>query len=482
MARPAREGVPPTTLARATLLLAASLLLEGPALASPETDALKDQIRRLSQRIEQLERTGRGADGARTEDLKDRVEDLEGEVQTLNKPGKLAEALGAVTVGATLVMVGQQALRGTTDGRADSQLGYRADIAIEVPGDTIGKLAGVGDSKLFALFRAGQGGSLQRLNPTLTGATNSTAFSLNNSDDSAAILAQAWYQLGMPLDPGRSGRQPRVEFTIGKIDLFGFFDQNEVADDESQGFLNNVFVHNPLLDSGGDIGADRYGFAPGAILSYVTDVNSVDHWKFSFGGFGSGGGAGFDASFARSLAIGQAEYTGRVLFDRPGTYRAYAWSNGRNVAFANEFDATEERHSGWGLSFDQEVARYTRVFTRYGQSTRGQVKFDRALTLGAQMGGYRWDRAADRVGLAFGWLHPSGDFRAGAPALDADADGNPDFGFAPSGVESNVELFYAWQVNKSFQLSPSLQWIKRPGGDAAAQDISILSLRARAAF
>jgi high affinity Mn2+ porin len=482
MASPARVATAAPTRHAAALLLVAGLLLESPAFASPETDALKEEVRRLNQRIEQLERAERKGSDARTDDLQDRVEDLEGQVQTLNKPGKVAGALDGVTVGAALVMVGQRAATGTTDGRAESQLSYRTDISVEVPGDTLGKLTGVGDSKLFALFRAGQGAGLQRLNPTLTGATNSTAFFLTHSDDSTAILAQAWYQLGMPLDPGRSGRQARVEFTFGKIDLFGFFDQNEVADDETEAFLNNIFVHNPLLDSGGDIGADSYGFAPGAIVSYTNDLNSVNHWRISFGAFGAGSGAGYDSSFARSLAIAQAEYTGRVLLDRPGTYRVYAWTNGSTVPFANEFDASQERHAGWGLSFDQEVARYTRVFARYGQSTRGQVKFNRALTLGAQMGGYRWGRAADRVGFAVGRLEPSDEFRAASPSLDADADGNPDFGFAPSRAETSVELFYAWQINKTFQLSPSVQWINRPGGDAAAQDISIVSLRAKAAF
>jgi hypothetical protein len=464
------------------LLAVTGLLPPIPASASPETDVLKEEVRRLQQRIDQLERKERRTGGTQAEDLKERVDDLEGQVQVLKKPGKIAEALDGVTAGAAFTMVGQRATRGTADGRAESQLNYRADIEVEIPGDTFGKLAGIGDSRLFAHFRAGQGAGLARLNPTLTGTPNSIGFALNNSDDSAAILAQAWYQLGLPLDPGASGRLPRVEFTIGKIDLFGFFDQNDVADDESEGFLNNVFVHNPLLDSGGDIGADSYGFAPGAILSYTNDVNSVNRWKLSFGAFGAGSGAGFDSSFSRPLAIAQAEYTGRVLRNRPGTYRAYAWSNGRTVPFANEFDPTEERHSGWGLSLDQEVARYTSVFARYGQSTRGQVKFDRAFTLGAQMGGYRWGRAQDRVGLALGWLDPSEEFRAAAPGLDADGDGSPDFGFGPTGAETSVELFYAWQINKTFQLTPSWQLIGRPGGDAAAEDISIFSVRAKAAF
>lgn len=460
MAFPARVPKAAPIRSGAALLLAAGLSLANPASASPESDALKEEVRRLQERIE----------------------DLEGQVKPMRDPGKVAQALDGVTAGAALTMVGQRATRGTTDARPESQLSYRADVEVEIPGDTFGRLAGIGDSRLFAHFRAGQGAGLGRLNPTLTGTPNSTGFFLANSDDSAAILAQAWYQLGVPLDPGASGRLPRIELTLGKIDLFGFFDQNEVADDESEGFLNNVFVHNPLLDSGGDIGADSYGFAPGAIVSYTNDVNTVNRWKLSLGAFGAGSGAGFDGSFAKPLVIAQAEYTGRVLRDRPGTYRAYAWSNGRTAPFANEFETAEERHSGWGLSLDQEVARYTSLFLRYGQSSRGQVRFDRAFTIGGQLGGHRWGRGQDRVGLALGWLDPSTEFKTGAPVLDADGDGNPDFGFSPGGAETSVELFYAWQINRTFQLTPSWQRISRPGGDAAAEAISIFSLRAKAAF
>ena len=106
---------------------------------------------------------------------------------------------------------------------------------------------------------------------------NTTAFQVQgtnaNPDDSFGILAQAWYQLTVPLPLG--GYKPRsretVRLTFGKIDPFVFFDQNAAADDESAKFLNNAFVHNPLLDSGGDVGADRYGFSPGVVAGYRNE-------------------------------------------------------------------------------------------------------------------------------------------------------------------------------------------------------------------
>jgi hypothetical protein len=467
--------------------------MAAPAQASVDPEMLMQAYQRLLQRVEQLEQSNKRleaalekatAEGTKEEvaELNERVDDMENEVVVLKKPSKVEQALDGITAGASLTLVGQRAFKGTTSGDDESQLNYRADIEVEIPGDTLGKLAGFGDSRLFAHFRAGQGDGLTELNPTLTGTPNSTTFFLTNSDDSSAILAQAWYQLGKTLSPGKSGSLPRIEATFGKIDMFGFFDQNDLADDESEAFLNNVFVHNPLLDSGGDIAADSYGFAPGLIASYTNDINSVNQWKFSLGLFSSAEGASWDDSFTEPLVIGQAEYTGRILRDRPGTWRLYAWTNGRATPFANESSDAQERHSGWGLSIDQEVARYVGLFARYGQSTDGDVKFDHAFTLGGQLGGYRWGRAQDRVGLAFGWLDPSGEFEDDAPTLDADGDGSPDFGFTPDGAEKELEIFYAWQVNESFQLTPSWQWIERPGGDGSAEDISILSLRAKASF
>jgi len=387
-------------------------------------------------------------------------------------------------VNASLTMVGQRALNGTTSGGDDSQLNYRGDLTVEVPLDSFGKLAGVGDSKLFAHLRAGQGAGLKDLNPTLTATPNTTAFFLeqDNNVNSTVLLAQLWYQFGIPLARSSAGRLPRIEGTFGKVDVFGFFDQNAVADDETESFMNNVFVHNPLLDSGGDIGADSYGFAPGVVASYTTDINSVNRWKFSLGMFGSGAGSGFDTSFNQPLVMAQAEVTGRLLGNRPGTYRFYVWTNGQTTPFNDPEGSATQRHSGVGLSIDQEIARQFSLFARYGHSTTGQVQFKNSFTLGGQLGGMRWGRAEDRVGLAFGWLDPSKAFKAAAPTYDANGNGVPDFGFTPSGAETDIELYYAWQINKNLQLTPSFQWIDRPGGDSSASDISIIGLRAKAGF
>jgi hypothetical protein len=473
-----------------------------PARAQTDVEKLNSAVERLLKRVEQLEAANKRLEEAleksnaekakhanreqasqqQVKDLTERVDDVEGEVVALKKPSKVAEALEGVTVGASVAMVSQNAVGGDVTQDSKSQLNYRADVEVEIPLDTLGKLAGVGDSKLFFHLRAGQGEGLSFASPTLTATTNSTAFFLQNSDDSAFILGQAWYQFDYPLTETASGTLPSVQGTLGKIDLFGFFDQNEIADSETDAFLNNVFVHNPLLDSGGAIGGDSYGFQPGLIAAYTHDINSVNRWKASLGVFASGAGASFNSSFSKPFVIGQWEYGGRVLLDRPGNYRLYAWTNGSFAPYNDEFATSTGRESGFGLSIDQEVARHLTVFTRYGHSFAGDVRFDNAITVGAQLGGYNWGRQEDRVGLAYGWLNTSSGFRTAAPTLDADGDGVPDFGYSPTGAESDIELYYAWQVNKNLQLSPNLQWIIQPGGDPSAKNIRAIGLRAVAGF
>lgn len=469
-----------------------------PAHAETEVQKLNATVEQLLQRMEQLEAANKRlasqleqvsganapASGAQAQQAAPGhpaapdVPTGAAQAASSQQPSRLEKALEGVTVGASVAMVSQSAQRGLTQGDK-SQLNYRADVEVEVP---LAKVAEVGDSKLFFHLRAGQGAGLEFVSPTLTATPNSTAFFLQGGDDSATIIGQAWYQLSHPLAPSASGAAPSIEATLGKIDLFGFFDQNEIADSETDAFLNNVFVHNPLLDSGGAIGGDSYGFQPGVIASYASDVSENNHWKASLGVFASGAGAGFNSSFSQPFAIGQLAYSGTVLKDRPGNYRLYAWTNGSFVPYNNEAATATGRTTGIGLSIDQVVTESLTVFTRYGHAFSGDVRFNNAFTFGAQLAGLRWGRQDDRVGLAFGWLDTSPGFRAAAPTMDADGDGVSDFGYSPTGAEKDIELYYAWQINPNLQISPNLQWIIQPGGDPGAQNIWAIGLRAVAGF
>jgi hypothetical protein len=265
----------------------------------------------------------------------------------------------------------------------------------------------------------------------------------------------------------------RFELTAGKIDVFGFFDQNAAAGDEAAQFLNNAFVHNPLLDSGGDIGADAYGFAPGIRLACTRVGDGTSQWGASLGLFAAGTGANFSGGLGRPLAIAQLEWSPLQINGEPrGSYRIYAWTNGRTSAL----DGAPQRHTGIGLSVDQRIGRDWNLFGRAGRRTSGEGTFDSALTLGFEHGGRAWGRGRDAVGLAVGWLKTSPAWR------DATAADSTLVGYSASGQERIAEVFYRWRLNEHLELSPDFQLIQRPGGDAAGKTARVFGVRASAGF
>jgi high affinity Mn2+ porin len=351
---------------------------------------------------------------------------------------------------------------GAAEGEHETRGTYRGDVGVTLPGGRAGDVTG----KIFVHVRFGRGSGVA-LRPTYTSTPNSTAFQTPGANDPYGILAQAWYQLTLPVAAGSAQPPSQVEITAGKIDPFVFFDQNPVADDETRRFMSNAFVHNPLLDSGGDLGANRHGFTPGVRVAYAA-MRDDSGWALSLGVFGSGPDANLTGALGDAFTIAQAETTGRAVGGQPGTLRLYAWRNGRAVDFVD----APQRHSGWGLSADQQFGEAVTLFTRLGAETQGQVRFDRALTLGAEIAATAFGRASDAFGVALGFLRTSGDYRA------ATADGTL-AGYAASGTERDAEIYYRIHVGEHVEITPDLQWIARPAGDASAPTIVVGGVRAR---
>jgi hypothetical protein len=457
----------------------------GSAFAAESSSAeLLKRIERLEKKNEALEKALEGERVSEDEpEVATRLKAVEFQTLSMQKQARTIESLEGITAGVSFTTVAQHAGGSvTTDGSSESQWNYRADVSVSLPGGEIGNAEG----KLFAHFRMGQGDGLTRILPTF-GGVNATGFhvqGVRSDDDATVLLAQAWYQLDVPLPLGGFKPQSRESFSFnfGKMDPFLFFDQNAIADDETTRFLNTAFVHNPLLDAGGDVGVDAFGFTPGLRFAYHNETERPLAWDASLGVFGAGSGAQFSNSFEKPFVIAQLDTTRKFFGGLNGHYRLYLWRNGQATAYANEFDTQTERHAGWGMSLDQRVGDATTLFARYGRQTQGKARFDRATTLGAEFGGSYWDRGADAVGVAFGQLHTSVDFRNDAPTLDADADGNADFGYAASGAEQLIEMYYRWRIHAKFEVSPDLQHISRPAGNGAANNVNLIGLRAQIIF
>ena len=450
-----------------------------------------DRLKLLEQRNQELERrvqelskpapaptaaapagTWGAEPAARLQQVERGQQNLQQQVLSLTRPIEPADESGGdeFTVEGGVVAVAQNVNSGgSAEGTRQSRLNYRGDLLLTLPSGSLG------DARATAVgqLRFGQGGGVA-LRPTYTGTVNSTTFEATaGSDDTYAVVAQAYYQLDWALDGGRFNDQAgsRVELTEGKMDLFGFFDQNAVAGDEGAQFLNNIFVHNPLLDSGGDIGADAFGFAPGARVGYFIEDDRFA-WGASLGVFGSGGGSNFSTGLGRPLVIGQLEFSPRQINgEARGSYRLYAWTNGRTT----DFEENEQRRTGFGISADQRIGRDWNVFGRLGRRTSGDANFDDAITLGLEHGGRAWGRGRDSVGLALGWLKTSNAWR------DATADGSLT-GYAASGDERIAELYYRIRLNANLEVTPDFQIIQRAGGNGDASTARVLGVRSSLGF
>lgn len=379
-----------------------------------------------------------------------------------------AEAPEAVSVEAGLVgMVQHVGREGGEGGSAQTRGNYRGDVALSLPGGEFGGTEG----SLFVHVRFGRGGGISPRRG-FGASANTTAFQASGTAGAEApfaVLAQAWYRFTVPLARAEPapGAKRHLEFNAGKMDPFVFFDQNAIADDETMRFANNAFVHNPLLDSGGDVGADAHGFTPGLRLAWRDESAAARSWALSLGVFGTGDAARFAGSSGRPFVIVQAEVS--PPGPRPGNYRLYAWHNGNSAAL----DGARQPHAGWGASVDQRVDDSLRLFGRCGQRLRGHGGFDRALTLGLELGGHAWQRPADGVGFALAWLPSSGAWRE-ATAADESLIGG-----AARGAERVAELYWRWQVSGRLQWTTDLQWTGRPAGDPATPGYWVAGLRVR---
>jgi aryl carrier-like protein len=403
-----------------------------------------------------------------------RLKAVEKDALEMKKAARIAEGLEGIKVSAALATVGQHAsgLPGGVE-NSSSQLNYRADVSVELP------LAAIGDieHKLFAHLRMGQGLGLNAAFSNLghfASAPNALAFRASGSspDDSVTILGQAWYQAAIPLPflGFKPYSRETLEVTFGKMDIFGFFDQNAGGGDEAKQFLNSVFVHNPLLDAGGEVG----------VVSYLNWFNKPEPWRLSLGVFGAGDrGANYQRSLSKPLVMVQAEKQLKLFGGLTGNYRAYAWNRSQGT----DFDGSVTRHTGVGVSVDQRVGDGVTVFGRYGKLVSGELPFNQAVTAGAELNGSYWGRAADAIGIAGAWLESGKAYRnSTVTAWLDDAQTQAAFTFTPRGAEKLAEIYYRLRIAPQFELTPDFQYVVDGGGNANGKSVKVFALRANIAY
>ncbi|MFQ5714700.1 MAG: carbohydrate porin [Candidatus Scalinduaceae bacterium] len=228
----------------------------------------------------------------------------------------------------------------------------------------------------------------------------------------------------------------RLRLVGGKIDLTNYFDSNTVANDETTQFITSAFVNNPTLEvpvNGPGLLAffdTRRGFTIG------LGLQSLDN---------SGTNITDDI-----YGIAEIGYRSHFFFKQEGNYRLWGRTKGGM-----------EDNNGFGVSIDQNLSTRLTAFARYGanESEVNDATIASAWSAGLRFRSPFFSRVNDEIAFAFGMLDIVG-----------------------GDEESAAELYYKFQVNDHFAITPSFQVVFDPAGKGSNDTASVIGIRTQLEF
>lgn len=394
------------------------------------------------------------------EELKTRV----GKIEDMLKKKEVVDELGhrlhpvhsveGLTISGGLTVTGQRTNYQNSKGAG----AISADIIFE---SAVGK-----DGIAVAVLDFQRGAGLQNL-PAFFTSPNGNATGPNNDIESfnndQLHVAQFYYEHNIAKNLAAS---------IGQLDITGYFDTNRFANNERIHFLANEFANNPAIELGG---TENF-YTLGARLTYWP-VEAVDITIGAFEGNGD-----YADSFDKPFSMAEINLKLNPA-DKEGNYRVYYWNRqGRdssaNTANPNDADLLKAKNSGVGFSIDQVVTDAVGVWLRAGVQREKVAQFDRHISGGVNIAGEIFGRENDTIGLGYGMTLMGKDYK------DYKKSVSPDF---ESGAEHYLELYYNISVadapqNKGFHISPDIQYVMNPGGDANAAKLFIYGIRLQTFF
>lgn len=409
-----------------------------------------------------LQGVSAAADSAELEELRSRVEELEkkaGAEEVVDELGHKYHPIHSlyglkISGGLTLSAHGISGIAGDKSGAA----AVSADLVIESPVGDNGSVAivldfehGGGLSNQPGFFVAPNG------NPTGYNAD------LESFDDDGVHVTQVYYEHNF---------NDSLFITVGQLDPTGYFDGNELANDELSQFMANIFVNNPTIEWGGS--GDFYG--PGVRVTYFLTEN----FDISVGAFEGNGD--YADTFDNPFVMVEANLKANLL-GRDGNYRAYYWNrNGRDsagdTATPTDLTLAGETNSGLGVSIDQMLTDDLGVWLRAGIQREKVAQFDSFVGAGLSLSGNAFGRSEDSAGFGYAATFMGDAYEAYLKGL------TPAFESAP---EHYFEAYYDYAVGEAtatsgLHIAPDLQYIVNPGGDNDADDAFLYGVRMQVHF
>ena len=378
--------------------------------------------------------------------------------------GKVLDDTG-LHIDGSLTQVYQQDMHGgLAAGRTDNV--YAGRYEVDALGDLY-KLLGLSGARFMAQVR---GGWKPGIDPESVGSLGGLGGVNNAAEERDIYLRQlAWEQ---------DLADKAIQIRIGKIDMTRCFqccgcpvafDGNSYANDETCQFLNGYLVNNPTIPF------------PQPGLGAQVHFQATDWWYLSGGvadADAQAGSTGFESTFTGPADFFSIYETGITPHfaspngDLQGAYRAGFWYDPR-AKERLDGDGVKRDDLGLYASFDQAIWRVSEskddqrglgVFGRYGLAD-GEVNNTRQFwSTGLQYRGLLPGRTDDVTGFAVAQrlLSPEADFTATN--------------------ETVLEWYHNIQLTPWMHISPDVQYVFHPGGNAAVQNAVVIGVRVQMNF
>jgi high affinity Mn2+ porin len=286
----------------------------------------------------------------------------------------------------------------------------------------------------------------------------------------------------------------RLVLTAGKISVGDVFDANRYAHDPRRDFLNWAMIDAATFD----YAADAWGYSYGGAAELY-----LGRWTLRMGAFNLSdvpNSTKLGTDFSQRQLIGEVEER-HQLGGHPGKVRLTGWVSHANmgrfddaVALAAQTGGPPDiaavrrfqSRTGVSASLEQEVAADVGLFLRAGWTdgaleTYEFTDVDRTLSAGVSIGGKRWGRESDTVGLG---EVVNGASDARKRFLDAGGLGIliGDGKLPHPGPEAAVETYYDLAVAHQAHVSFDLQLIENPGYNTDRGPVVVGAVRLHAQF
>lgn len=291
----------------------------------------------------------------------------------------------------------------------------------------------------------------------------------------------------------------RVVITAGKFSIADMFDNNAYAHDPRSQFFNWS-----LMNLGAwDYPANTRGYTWSLVTEYIQPTYAIRAGASLMPIAANGNVLDWHIGKAHSLTV-EVEHAFRVL-RRPGTVRLLAF---RNVTKAPTYtSATQLLESnaypdsppyiltgtnyggvkyGFGLNAEQPLGDVGGVFSRISwnngkTATWAFTEIDQSFTLGVYVGGRRWHRSNDVLGIAVAKNGISADHAA---FLNAGGSGFMlGDGSLPNYKPENIlETFYKARLARTLYLTLNYQLVQHPGYNGDRSAVNLFALRTHVEF